>query len=321
MAQHGLVRLILVTIYSARRRASLSRCVYLATILVLFSSVTEAGSPESWWDWVSAAIYPPSSSFLPPALLALARAQPKGFVNEHNGMIFHYDQTHRTIPPHASNATFGAAEACVCSDADPRDDTQLVTTTCFHQRVFGNCEAEFMMGALEELVETDGFCQMSCGRCQCCDTPANIIAKTGWGDSFLEYAASVPGFMELLQHPGMLGTLLVPTDEAWEALEEIVPPAVLRSPALVEQILKLHWIPPEPRTRGLWTTPFLSTGSRVYTASDAPVWLETRRKTLPAGTTMYGGLTGIAIRGPVNQALIQDSDLRACKLLIDSVNQ
>lgn len=139
-------------------------------------------------------------------------------VNTHNGMTFFYNDPHKTVPRTATVASLETAEECICSDADPRsDDTLTVTYNCYHQALFGNCEAEFMKGALEELVESDGevvrgfwgyvpyavhvaiarflpspssppspcdrpppgFCQMSCNNCTCCDSPYNVIEKTG----------------------------------------------------------------------------------------------------------------------------------------------
>lgn len=86
-------------------------------------------------------------------------AAPTPQVNTHNGEIRSYASPHYTIPPTATSASLASSEACVCSDADPRADaTLLVTYNCYHQALYGNCNASFMADYLEELVETDGAC-------------------------------------------------------------------------------------------------------------------------------------------------------------------
>lgn len=57
-----------------------------------------------------------------------------------------------------------------------------------------------------------------------------------------------PSLLDLLAHPGYTGTVLVPTDAAFGAMLAQYP-AVLRDPALLQQVLKLHMLPPEPRTK------------------------------------------------------------------------
>ena len=103
----------------------------------------------------------PMSSRFPTSSNAGVVAQPvvraAVFVNPHNGMTFFYNDPHKTVPRDATTASLETAQACICSDADPRPDATLtVTYNCYHQALYGNCDAEFMSGALEELVETDG---------------------------------------------------------------------------------------------------------------------------------------------------------------------
>lgn len=94
------------------------------------------------------------------ALVATAVQAATVIVNPHNGMTFFYNEPHKTVPRDAEVASLETAVDCICSDADPRDESLLVTTNCYHQALYGNCQAEFMSGALEELVEADGgfFC-------------------------------------------------------------------------------------------------------------------------------------------------------------------
>ncbi len=57
-----------------------------------------------------------------------------------------------------------------------------------------------------------------------------------------------PSLLDQLSRPGWAGTVLVPTDAAWDAALAQYG-AVLQSPALLQQVLKFHLLPPEPRTR------------------------------------------------------------------------
>ena len=65
---------------------------------------------------------------------------------------------------------------------------------------------------------------------------------------------------------------------------------------------------------GLWTTPFMSVGAQLWTAADGNVSLRSGAEPLPAGTTADGGLTGLTLTGPVNQAkIVGPSDIGSCK--------
>ena len=56
-----------------------------------------------------------------------------------------------------------------------------------------------------------------------------------------------PSLLDLLDKPGFAGTILVPTDAAWEAAFASHGP-LLSDPAGLQQVFKFH-ILPEPRTR------------------------------------------------------------------------
>ena len=65
----------------------------------------------------------------------------------------------------------------------------------------------------------EGYCQMSCERCNCCISPAEAVARRG-GSRFLQAAASTsPPLTQLLENPGFAATILVPTDQAWTEAE------------------------------------------------------------------------------------------------------
>jgi uncharacterized surface protein with fasciclin (FAS1) repeats len=86
------------------------------------------------------------------------------------------------------------------------------------------------------------FCQMSCSRCSCCVSAAEIIASLG-GRRFLQ-AAEAAGLTQLLSHPGFEGTVLMPTDAAFEAATQQYGD-LLQKPGVLAQVLKFHILPPE----------------------------------------------------------------------------
>ena len=45
---------------------------------------------------------------------------------------------------------------------------------------------------------------------------------------------------------------------------------LLQDPALLQQLIKFHIVPPEPVRNGLWSSPLLSVGPKLYTAYDGP---------------------------------------------------
>ncbi|KAL4421363.1 hypothetical protein ABPG75_010654 [Micractinium tetrahymenae] len=257
-------------------------------------------------------------------------------IASHDGEIFFAGAVRKTIPPNATAMTPQSAVPCPCSDAIPRNTPAgvpppyLVTSDCFAIAAFGNCNASFMSSFLAELVFNDGFCQISCGRCPCCVAPAAALQKLGatrflqasaashWGQDALQVAQ--PSLLDLLARPGWAGTLLVPTDAAWDAALAQYGPA-LQSPALLQQVLKFHMLPPEPRTRGLWTTPFMSVGAKLWTSWDGPAPITASAAPLPPGTTAYGGLTGLRLQGPVNSAtVVGPSDIMACKAYLTVID-
>ncbi|KAL4859409.1 hypothetical protein ACK3TF_000516 [Chlorella vulgaris] len=229
-------------------------------------------------------------------------------------------RTRLTVPNQANDVGAPAPIdlKCQCSDADPREElSQEVSYTCFYQRHFGNCNQDYLFDANAELAP-EGFCQISCSRCNCCQSPAEVLQQLG-ATRFLQAAnATSPGLTDLLTHPGWTGTLLVPTDAAFDAALAQYQ-SLLQNPPALQQLLKFHILPPEPVRRGLWTSPFLSLGPKLYTAYDGPNTLSSSKFSLPAGTTYEGGVAGFAIQGPYNSA---NSDVPSCKgyiTLVDAV--
>ncbi|GAB4817690.1 hypothetical protein N2152v2_004736 [Parachlorella kessleri] len=269
-----------------------------------------------------------------PAGLTLEELLTKGPATTNDGVAQDdQGQGRKTVPVQANDD--GVVQPidlkCQCSDADPRGDLDgLVSVDCFYQRVFGNCNETYMFDANAELAP-EGFCQVSCSRCNCCVPPYEALQQlnatrflqrrlTATVDAQALDAAS-PSLKELFQHPGYMNTILVPTDAAWDAVLEKYGPKI-SNPAVLQEILKFHILPPEPVRRGLWTTPFFSLGPKLYTAYDGPSTLSVKRFPLPASVTWQGGITGFSIDGPLNSASVVQSDILACKsvlTVIDSV--
>lgn len=163
---------------------------------------------------------------------------------------------------------------------------------------------------------------MSCGRCDCCTSPYEVIVKTG-NTKYLEALEKITsdGIIDYLKMPGMTGTILVPTDAAWEAAEAKYGDILSDSDALL-QIFKYNFLPPEPRTRGLWTTPFMALGAKLYTDSDAVRTIQAAKHTIPADTNYRGGISGIKLTDYAgNTGKIVSPDLRACRTYVNVVDE
>ncbi|KAI7844504.1 hypothetical protein COHA_001863 [Chlorella ohadii] len=208
---------------------------------------------------------------------------------------------------------------CQCSDADPRgQDTQEVTYNCFHQRLFQKCSETYMFDANAELAP-EGFCQISCSRCNCCEPPTDVLKTLGANRFLQALEATQPSLKDLLSHPGYTANLLVPTDDAFDAALAKYG-TLLQNPAFLTELLKFHIVPPEPVRRGLWSSPLMSVGPKLYTLYDGPETLSVPRFTLPSNVTWEGGLAGFKIQGPYNAATVVKSDVTACKSLITLID-
>lgn len=161
---------------------------------------------------------------------------------------------------------------------------------------------------------------MSCGNCDCCDTPWNVISKMPDTTRFLQAVVASNSTLErMLKSYGFVSTILVPNDDAWDAALAQYG-EVLQNPGVLTELLKFHILPPEPRTRGLWTSPFMAVGATLYSLYDGTASLQTSKMALPNDVTAYGGLTGITISSPVNSATLVSSDVRACKTFVDVID-
>jgi hypothetical protein len=190
---------------------------------------------------------------------------------------------------------------CQCSDAPPRwYGSGDVITTCLDAKRDGQCWANFMFGGDADLI-AEHFCQITCGRCNCCKDLYETIREYG-GTEFLRLVDRDSEVREFLQEAGNAATILVPTNEAMRDIWVDDANAVL----------KYHILPPNG-VNALWTTPFMSLGVEMQTMLSGAA-LTTEKFALPKNTTWEGGLTGFQIQGRNNAVNVVRSDVAsACK--------
>jgi hypothetical protein len=107
---------------------------------------------------------------------------------------------------------------CECTDVDPRKEFILPAEfTCYEQGVsFKQCEAEFMRQTIIEIPE--GYCQITCGRCDCCPSLLNATAAAGAAEFAWALAATGAGGGVNFSEPGAMATFLAPDDNAMRDL-------------------------------------------------------------------------------------------------------
>lgn len=198
---------------------------------------------------------------------------------------------------------------CDCSDVDPRDDFTRVNVsfTCWEQSGFdGVCAQPFMMQTPEEVPE--GYCQISCGRCGCCSTFAQVLQ-----DKAPEFAwlANLSDVGPSISRPGYMAVMLVPGDDA---VRRLLQTQGFNNHSQVEKdlwkdqvkdwvnaVVKLHVLPPTWDIAALWTTPFMANGATLTTLS---------KEYLTANAGKNGG---VKVQGPKNTVGISAADIPVCK--------
>eukprot|EP00873_Tetraselmis_striata_P025338 jgi/Tetstr1/445602/TSEL_003408.t1 len=164
---------------------------------------------------------------------------------------------------------------CVCTDVKPFIADSDAENGCRKQREWGKCETIPGLYAPEELPE--GWCQITCGRCTCCQSPARVAFENNL-TSFLwlaHHADRLRSFNsgEDLLNPGSMFTIFAPTNAAvQERLKSLGFGYLLTSPYTdpdpgAKNVLKLivsaHISPALPVSEALWTSPFLSQGTVI----------------------------------------------------------
>jgi hypothetical protein len=199
-----------------------------------------------------------------------------------------------------------------CSDVEPRDDFTKVNVkfTCFQQANYGVCNQPFMMATPEEVPE--GYCQISCGRCPC-KTFADKLKTTN--PSFL-WLISLTDLADQISRPGYSVTILAPSDAA---VDKFVASMGYKDRNALEKdnafrwklrsILSIHFLPPTPDIKALWTSPFMYGDVKMRHADKGYL------------SASVGKDSIIRISGPSNSALvIGDRDFPTCKGYIQQID-
>lgn len=209
--------------------------------------------------------------------------------------------------------------ACDCTDVDSRhgDDKHLkwVRRRCWDSYLRGECEKSFMFNTVKELPE--GFCRISCGRCDCCSTPRWTASENGLEE--WAWAMDAAGLYEWLDGPGFEATILAPRDGALDGLlgrlgwtrGEIE--SNERMQFALSLILKFNMIAPIPDNFAVYNSVFLNPGMVLPT-------LFSPNDTVQVQKWDSGG-TGF--QGPHNSATVQDKDFdkATCKAYINLSDQ
>eukprot|EP00884_Botryococcus_braunii_P004584 jgi/Botrbrau1/14126/Bobra.182_3s0069.1 len=205
----------------------------------------------------------------------------------------------------------GPNAACYCSDVSPRNDNNTVDYNCQQQLELGNCNANFMRETVKEVPE--GYCQITCSRCNCCSTLSDLLQKNGL--TSIVDAARAAGLGPQLDAPATMLTLLAPTNEAFNAaVTQLGAPSLSglasSNPSLLSSILSYHILPPVPVLNATWTSPF-------FAAAPNPI-----PTALPGASVLVSAAPGgtYTIRGATNAATIVKADLEACKAVVEVID-
>lgn len=204
---------------------------------------------------------------------------------------------------------------CQCSDADPRwYASGQIIQTCLEAKRMGKCWDQFMFGGDADLIP-EHYCQITCGRCNCCKSFYDLIQQYG-GNEFLSLVDRDGEIKDYLKEVGNTATVLVPSNEAIQNAKK-----EYGSSLDIKNVLKYHILPPN-KYNALWSTPFMALGPEMETMNTNAAPLQSSKFPIPANTTWEGGLSGFTITGAKNSAKVLQSDINACKgyvTFIDSV--
>lgn len=222
---------------------------------------------------------------------------------------------------------------CGCTDVDPHSSflSAKVAYPCWEQEGFGACEQPFMSMAIREIDE--GYCQISCGRCDCCKSLGILLEENGldmfaWALNFTEYGPYT-------LRPGFMATLLAPTNDAMNTMLAKLgykdQQAVMDSTDaqnIIADIARYHVLLPIQEIDSLWSAPFMQKNAVMLSA------VKTGLRTI-GGHTLGGhtitanvfvgkeGTNGgmhILLTGAKSNASILEKDIEACKGWIQVVD-
>jgi len=155
---------------------------------------------------------------------------------------------------------------CQCTDIVPAFFAgSRVNGTCLGQVDQGNCDKSWMQNSSTDEVES-GFCDISCGRCDCCKTYAEML-PTKKANLFLQMA-NAAGLKANLSSPAYSFTILAPPDAAimqYLKTAGITLQAALANIPLLQKVVSYHILPNVPVIDAWWSTPFFLPGTVLAT--------------------------------------------------------
>eukprot|EP01025_Chloroclados_australasicus_P046785 TRINITY_DN5170_c0_g1_i1.p1 TRINITY_DN5170_c0_g1~~TRINITY_DN5170_c0_g1_i1.p1 ORF type:complete len:488 (+),score=41.10 TRINITY_DN5170_c0_g1_i1:36-1499(+) len=211
--------------------------------------------------------------------------------------------------------------SCLCSDIAPQQDTKeedLFPEDCIQVEELGLCDNDTLINLMPVQVP-EGFCERTCGRCDCC-FPLSQVAKKEQLNTFLKIA-DITGNLENIEKPGFLGTVLAPTDAAFEALFGslgITIDEVEDYVLFFKDLFSYHILPVHPFFDALWTTPFFVDGlsSKTMLHGSSKLIMEE----INALNFSKTGELPSSIKGEKSSANVVQGDIEACKSYITIID-
>lgn len=133
------------------------------------------------------------------------------------------------------------ADSCNCTDAVPSG-----AFNCQQTRFQDECELDKITNGAPDIPE--GFCQITCGRCECCPDLLTMVSRRGL-DTFrliMQTMADAEGSRSIaksLQNPSFPATVFIPTNDAFSRLFSLLKQTreeFLNQPSLLNQIMTYH---------------------------------------------------------------------------------
>eukprot|EP00775_Hariotina_reticulata_P010234 gene10234-10394_t len=163
------------------------------------------------------------------------------------------------------------------------------------------------MNTIREVPE--GYCEISCGRCSCCGSPAAAAASAG----LLEFLWAMNKTTDrgiVMEAPGFAGTFFAPDDNAMRTLfDKLGGKARIEADQGVRGklavIMSYHVAKPLPGYEA-WSTPFLWPGTTLETFSNGAT------VTVANSDSSEGGGV-IKLQGSDGSADITRKDIYTCK--------
>ncbi|CAD7695513.1 unnamed protein product [Ostreobium quekettii] len=160
-----------------------------------------------------------------------------------------------------------------------------------------------------------GFCQITCGRCDCCRTLRNVATDEGLSE--LVWAFEISGLGNLLNAPGWEVAILGPRNGALQRLLDSLGFTVQdvesnsKWARVLGEALKFSVLKADPDLRAVYTEAFLHDGMELATEFDDHQRLKVQKD---------GGGT-VKFVGPMGSATVLEWDKPSCKGYIHIVDE